>query len=369
MRHPRFGVIICWVTVTQSKKRGTKEEIALRNAEMLFLRSTRSATNGEIARSLGLGGRQVQRGFADLRDTRSAPTSARSAAMFEALRDRYMWLGVAARQLKSTALAERGPQAAEFLYLTRLHDDVVRSSVESETIVRVDRAPSATWEDLRSKGPNDVMARLERAAGHGGAPAAVMDDLERMLVSFGPQDSIPKISTGLARNIRMTLLYETTNLTFAEVGTAFGRSYKTASRSVKKTQERYPQIVEWGEGIQSALHDGESEYVAVRLACSVHGASAEEVVQMLNLTNLRRDTLLLLGALPNPRYLDYLAVRTCLLEGVEATCDGHNVGEECRERLLLIVAAWADDKRLPAGIAPLPPRHIKLEGVSPFRTV
>ncbi len=205
---------------------------------------------------------------------------------------------------------------------------------------------------------------FERTQRVGGASGALDIELQAMLVVLGPQEYLQKASKGVNRDVRMTLLYLATALSRAEVGEAFGCSYKTVGRVAKKTVARYPEVGAWAQGIKQALAYYEEQYLALDVACIPDGVKQEDVRPLLELINRRRDTLLLLGALPNPSYGDYLAFRALLLEGAGAACDRHRVGDACRERVLLILTAWADRKRLPAGLASLPPRHKKLEEVS-----
>ncbi len=350
----------------QPNKRATREETALRIAQIVYLRATAGATNERIAAKLELSGSQVQRGLSELRKTRPAPRSPKSDELASILTHRYSWLHESVRVLKRASLRTGGVRSPAFRSVEKLQWEVSTEFVAFERTQRVEQVRRATYDDLRAKGPNDVMARLGRALRVGGADEALELQLQAMLTTFGPQEQIPKVSKGVNRDVRMTLLYLATDLSRAEVGVAFGCSDKTVGRVAKKTVARYPQVGAWGEGIKQALTEFEEQYAALDAACILGGVKQKDVRPLLELINRRRDTLLLLGALPNPSYGDYLVFRTLLLEGAGAACERHQVGDECRERVLLILTAWADRKRLPAGVAPLPPRHKKLEEMSPF---
>ncbi len=332
----------------------------------MYLRATAVATNEKIADKLELSGRQVQRGLSELRATRPAPKSAKSIELASSLRHRYGWLHESVRVLWRASLRAGELGSPAFRWRETLQWEVLREFIVFERTQRVEQVRRATYDDLRAKGPNDLMGSLGRALRVGGADEALELQLQAMLATFGPQEQIPKVSKGVNRGVRMTLLYLATDLSRAEVGVAFGYSYKTVGRVAKKTVARYPQVGAWAEGIKQALTDFEEQYAALDGACILGGVKQKDVRPLLELINRRRDTLLLLGALPNPSYGDYLAFRTLLLEGAGAACDRHQVGDECRERVLLILTAWADRKRLPASFAPLPPRHKKLEEMSPF---
>ncbi len=353
----------------QPNKRATREENALRNAQIVYLRATTGATKERIAAKLELSGRQVQRGLSELRKTRPAPRSPKSDELASILGHRYSWLHESVRVLKREALRAGGVRSPAFHSIETLQWEVLREFMVFDRTQLAEQVRRATYDDLWAKGPNDVMARLGRALRIGGADEALELQLQAMLTTFGPQEQIPKVSKGVNRGVRMTLLYIATDLSRAEVGVAFGCSYKTVGRVAKKTVARYPQVGTWAEGIKHALTDFEEQYAALDGACIIGGIKQQDVRPLLELINRRRDTLLLLGALPNPSYGEYLAFRTLLLEGAGAACDRHQVGGECRERVLLILNAWADRKRLPASFAPLPPRHKKLEEMSPFSGV
>ncbi len=112
-----------------------------------------------------------------------------------------------------------------------------------------------------------------------------------MLTTFGPQEQIPNVSKGVNRDVRMTPLYLATDLSRAEVGVAFGCSYKTVGRVAKKTVARYPQVGAWAEGIKQALTEFEAQYATLDAACILGGVKQKDVRPLLELINRRRDTL------------------------------------------------------------------------------
>jgi hypothetical protein len=353
----------------QKHCRATKTEIALRGSEALCLRVGQGMTNRQIAAELGISDRQVQRAFADLRDRRAAPNGEKAVFCFEMLSTKYSWLHREARALRKLALQQFGVLSAEYSELDRLCSEVDRAWIELAKAVSAPPVEEARDEDLRVKGSNNLIHRLSHALDYYSPAPGVIEELAAVIARFGRQAEIPLCSSGVARDLRMTLLYGTTDFTLEEVGAAFGRSYKTVSRSLEKIHAKYPEAAGWGAGIGAALEAYERQYVVLQAQCSASGATVSHLQDMLSMVKLSGETLLMLGALPHPKYDAYLVRRAELLAAVSEICLRFRLADDGRERVTLIVTAWADRRRLPSGVAPLPPRHKKLEEVSPFRLV
>ncbi len=148
----------------QPNKRATREETALRNAQIVYLRATAGATNERIAAKLELSGRQVQRGLSELRKTRPAPRSPKSYELASILTHRYSWLHESVRVLKRASLRTGGVRSPAFRSVEKLQWEVSTEFVAFERTQRVEQVRRATYDDLRAKGPNDVMARLGRVS-------------------------------------------------------------------------------------------------------------------------------------------------------------------------------------------------------------
>lgn len=357
------------MTEFKTYHRATKDEIARRGGEALCLCVGQGMTNRQIADELGISVRQVQRAFGDLRDRRAAPDCEKAAFRFEMLSTKCSWIYREARALRKVALHQFGVLSAEYSELDRLCSEVDRAWIGLAKAVTASPVEEARDEDLRVKGPNNLIHRLSHALDYSSAAPCVIEELAAVIARFGPQAEIPLRSSGVARDLRMTLLCGTTDFTLEEVGAAFGRSYKTVSRSLEKIHAKYPEAAGWGAAIGAALESYERQYVVLQAQCSAGGATVSQLQDMLSMVKLSGETLLMLGALPHPKYDAYLVRRAELLDAVSEICLRFGVADECRERVTLIVTAWADRRRLPSGVAPLPPRHKMLEEVSPFRLV
>lgn len=357
--------------MNESKRyhRATKDEIARHGGEALCLRVGQGMTNRQIADELGISVRQLQRVFADLRDRRAAPSCEKAAFRFEMLSTGYSLIYREARALRKLALQQFGLLSADYSELDHLCSEIDRAWIELAKAVSAPPVEEAREGELRVKGLNDLTHRLSHALAYFSAEPCVIEELTAAIARFGPQSEIPLRSSGVARDLRMTLLYGTTDFTLEEVGAAFGRSYKTVARSLEKTQAKYPEAAGWGAGIGAVLESYERQCAVFHAQCAAGGGTASHLHDMLSMVKLSGEALLMLGALPHPRYDAYLVRRAELLEAVDEICLRFELAGEGRERVALIVTAWADRKRLPSGVAPLPPRHKKLEEVSPFRLV
>jgi hypothetical protein len=315
--------------------RATEEARARRTTQTLQAWVQSNGSTAVAAQIVGVSRRTAERDLKSLLDRRPMHPSKRALALHEELESEYRRVRFASLkdQLASSGRIDEDPARESNL---RLSADTVGPDFKPLAAEEIEQPEDA------------VIRRVGRAVSFFDEPTAVLPEIEAAIERFGSPTQILRPMKPVERNIRLLLLYKATSYKQADLSEAFGISERQVRRILSSSKDQYPEVAQTGEIIGRQLRSWKAE--CVLLERSLLGASGSR----LPIIDLRSRTLTYLGALPSRRHHAYRGRREQLFADLESSCDKHELGQECRERLRLIISAWANGKKMPAGVPPLP---------------